>query len=59
MTNPGYFLTAKDYGELEAISIRLAHFASIVFDQAIDFDATEDDQADLLQERADAQLTGL
>ena len=46
MTHTGYFLTAEDYRELEAISTRLAHFASIVFDQAVDSELTEDSQLD-------------
>ena len=38
MTTSGYFLTPNDFRELEQITERLAYFASIIFDQAIDFD---------------------
>jgi hypothetical protein len=53
MTNQGYFLTPEDYRELEAISIRLAHFASIVFDQSVESEFEEDSQIDLSQRGAD------
>ena len=36
MPKQGYFLSAADFRELEAITARLAHFASVVFDQAVD-----------------------
>jgi hypothetical protein len=42
MTHQGYFLTAEDYRELESISIRLAHFVSIIFDQTVDCELTDD-----------------
>lgn len=38
MLKQGYFLSAADFRELEAITARLAHFASVVFDQAVDAD---------------------
>jgi hypothetical protein len=53
MTHQGYFLTAEDYRELEAISTRLAHFASIVFDQPVDWELTEASLLDLQQRGAD------
>ena len=55
MTYTGYLLTTEDYRELEAISTRLAHFASIVFDQAVDSELTEDSQLDPPQVRAHTQ----
>ena len=57
MTYTGYLLTAEDYRELEAISTRLAHFASIVFDQAVDSELTEDSQLDPPQRRAHTQAS--
>jgi hypothetical protein len=53
MTHQGYFLTAEDYRELEIISIRLAHFASIVFDQSVEAELEEDSQEDLPHRGAD------
>lgn len=53
MTHQGYFLTAEDYRELESISMRLAHFASIVFDQSVESEFEEDSQVDLPQRGAD------
>ena len=38
MPKQGYFLSAADFRELEAITARLAHFASVVFDQTVDAD---------------------
>ena len=36
MSESGYFLTQQDFHELESIAARLAHFAALIFDQAID-----------------------
>lgn len=47
MTTPGYFLTPHDFRELEQISIRLAHFASIIFDQAIEYDEALDPENEI------------
>ena len=44
MTNRGYFLTAEDFRELESISIRLAHFASVIFDQPVDCEFTDESE---------------
>ena len=44
MTDQGYFLTAEDIRELESISIRLAHFVSVIFDQPVDCEFTEESE---------------
>jgi|GEM_PF-2588852 len=36
MPESGYFLTQQDFHELETIAARLAHFAALIFDQAVD-----------------------
>ncbi len=53
MTEQGFFLAEEDYRELKTISARLAHFASIVFDQQVNCKSTEDTQLILSQKGAE------
>ena len=39
---PGYFLNLEDFHELEAIVARLAAFATIVYEQQVDHNASLD-----------------
>ena len=57
MPHQGRFLSAEDYRELEAISIRLAHFVSIVFDQTVDCGLTNEPPLEVLQRGADTAAT--